>query len=87
MNKSTERLTIRLPFSEMQAIKQMAKESDQSVAEIVRSMINDKLNYDKNLNQKMLVEILMILRSQIKSEDLNRVLQMVDAFKKQQGIE
>lgn len=84
----TEHLTFRLTPPEFNAIKQMAEDSFVSKSTMLRQLINEKnSNIDKNFNQKMLVEILMILRHQINDKDLNAILTMVDKFKQKQGIE
>ena len=86
MNTSTERITIRLAFSEMEKINLIAQESNSSKAQIVRSMIKNQLEPQNNLNQKILIEILMILRSDLQEDKHAKILKVVDEFKQQQSI-
>ncbi|MBW5291200.1 MAG: hypothetical protein Rsou_0351 [Candidatus Ruthia sp. Asou_11_S2] len=79
-------MTIRLTFSEMEEINLIAQESNSSKAQIVRSMIKKQLEPQKNLNQKILIEILMILRSDLQEDKHVKILKVVDEFKEQQGI-
>ncbi|NYT27872.1 MAG: hypothetical protein H0A76_08240 [Candidatus Thiodubiliella endoseptemdiera] len=59
-----------------------------SKSTMIRKLINEKIsnNTNANLNLKILVEILMILRHQIKDEELNDILALVDAFKQKHNI-
>jgi len=83
----TERLTMRLTFDELNQIKAFATENSISTSGAVRQLINESLSNDqKQLNQKMLVEILMILRHKIDEAELSPILALVEEFKLQQGI-
>ncbi len=71
----------------------MANDNFVSKSTMIRKLINEKIsntntntNTNANLNLKILVEILMILRHQIKDEELNDILALVDAFKQKHNI-
>ncbi len=89
MSDLTEHLTLRLTTYEFNAVNKMANDNFVSKSTMIRKLINEKIsntNTNANLNLKILVEILMILRHQIKDEELNDILALVDAFKQKHNI-
>ncbi len=95
MSDLTEHLTLRLTIYEFNAVNKMANDNFVSKSTMIRKLINEKIsntntntntNTNANLNLKILVEILMILRHQIKDEELNDILALVDAFKQKHNI-
>lgn len=83
----TEHITLRITRDECNKIKKFATENTLSQSAAIRLLINESLpNDQKKLEQKMLVEILMILRSKLNEADVNHILSMSDAFKQQEGI-
>uniref|UniRef100_UPI0034DFBA2D hypothetical protein n=1 Tax=Candidatus Thiodubiliella endoseptemdiera TaxID=2738886 RepID=UPI0034DFBA2D len=87
MSELTERLALRLTFDELNNLQKMADNNFVSKSTMIRQLINEKIsNTNANLNLKILVEILMILRHQIKDEELNDILALVDAFKQKHNI-
>lgn len=84
---NTERLTIRLSLSEMQAIKKMATGLGISTSQLVRTLIKKSMNAESNLEMKLIIEILMILRHKTEDKEISEILLAVDQFKEIKGIE
>ncbi len=81
MDSLTEKITLRLTLSEFNAISASAKKNCLSKSAMIRQIVKkDQLLGNDKKNQKMLVEILMILRSNLSDDEHNGILTEVDIF-------
>ena len=90
-NTFTENITVRLTREQALGIEEIAKNKNITKTSALRDLITSGLNNHTNhtnLNQKMLVEILMILRESIKEDKAiyTDILNARDDFKKLHGI-
>ena len=90
-NTFTENITVRLTREQALGIEEIAKNKNITKTSVLRDLIISGLDNHTNhanLNQKMLVEILMILRESIKEDKAiyTDILNARDDFKKLHGI-
>ncbi|CAC9530195.1 hypothetical protein [uncultured Gammaproteobacteria bacterium] len=87
-NNFTEKHTVRLTRQQGLAVEIIAKNQNTTKTSVLRDLITSGLDNHANLNQKMLVEILMILRESIKEDKAiyTDILNARDDFKKLHGI-
>ncbi len=90
-NNFTESIVIRLTREQALAVEEIAKNKNTTKTSVLRDLIISGLDNHTNhanLNQKMLVEILMILRESIKEDKAiyTDILNARDDFKKLHGI-
>ncbi len=87
-NTFTEKHTVRLTREQALGIEEIAKNKNTTKTSVLRDLITSGLDNHTNLNQKMLVEILMILRESIKEDKAiyTDILNARDDFKKLHGI-
>lgn len=82
-----ETISIRLPSKDMVAIEDIAKQQGIPKSQAFRQVVQRGLSSNATLNQKMLIEILMIVRSSIKSDaQYEKILKTIDEFKTIQGL-
>lgn len=86
MSKLTETIAIRLTLDEVRAIENISKDRNVKKSETLRQIIKTGLKQD-DLNQKLLVESLMILRSSIDEQKYKNILVTMDEFKKLHGLD
>ena len=87
MSNTSEILSIRLPLSSIRSIEQYAKDNGMPKSKAAAELINFALKSQEDINQKILIELLIILRSTIKNDkDYQQILLNIDEFKQAQGL-
>lgn len=84
-----EIITIRVPLHQIRKVEQIANSSNGRLqkSDVWREIITSGLEKTASKQQKILIEILMILRSTIKDdEQYGQILQTIDEFKTVQEL-
>lgn len=88
MSNPSEILTIRLPLSSIRSVEQYAKDNGMPKSKAAAELINLALKSQEDISQKILIELLMIMRSTIKNEKAyQQILLNIDEFKQAQGLD
>lgn len=87
MSKLTETMAIRLTLDEVQVIEAISVDLNIKKSQALRKVIKAGLSQRSEINQKMIIEMLMILRSFVKTDEkYQEILATMDKFKELQGI-
>lgn len=87
MSDAMQSLTIRIPLYQISKVESIAKQQAIPKSQAFRQVIQRGLSANTELNQKILIEMLMILRSTIVDDtQYEKILQTIDEFKTVQEL-